>query len=161
MSGVLCEECQGYFQTSAHQCGAKLQEELNQQILDKHRYLDLLDATAKERDAALKEVEKLNLELMERDTRPDFERGEYAGQDATIRHIGLLTEEANSQLAKAVRGCPTFKSRAEVFRQIANYLEVATFKLGVEYNPEAANACRVELSLLQARAARYAAPEVE
>ena len=43
MSGVLCEDCQGYFQSSEHLCGAKL----------KH------------------EIEKLNLELMERDCRPD------------------------------------------------------------------------------------------
>lgn len=131
MSGVLCEKCEGYFRTSEHPCGVEL----------------------------AKEVEKLNLELMARDTRPDYERGEMDGQDAMMRHLAKMDEQNNSAMANTLRNSPLFKARAETFRQIAEYLEVATFKVGVAYDPEAAKACRNELSLLQARAERYAGPE--
>lgn len=133
MSGVLCEDCQGYFQTSEHPCGTKL----------------------------AKEVEALKLELMAKDVQPDFERGEFAGQDSMMRHIGLLSEDNNSQLADAVRACSLVKVRAEILRQTAEYLEAASFKTGDNYDPEAARALRFELCIIQSRAEKYAGKKEE
>lgn len=128
MSGVLCEACEGYFQSSEHLCGVKLS----------------------------KEVEKLQLEIMARDVHPDFERGEFAGQDATIKHIALLGEDSDSLLARAVKACSLVKVRADILRQAAECLETASFKTGEPYDPEAAIALRFELCIVQARAERYA-----
>lgn len=133
MSGVLCEDCQGYFQTSEHPCGTKL----------------------------AKEVEALKYELMGKDVHPDFERGEYAGQDSMMRHIALLSEDNNSQLADAVKACALVKVRAEILRQVAETLESASYKTGEAYDPEAAQAFRVELCILQARAEKYAGKKEE
>lgn len=133
MSGVLCETCQGYFQTSEHPCGVTL----------------------------AKEVEKLQLEIMARDVHPEFERGELAGQDSMIRHIGRLAEDSNSQLAVAVKACGLVKVRADILRQVSEVLETASFKTGENYDPEAAHACRFELCILQARAEKYAYPKEE
>jgi len=155
MSGVLCEGCGGMFPSSKHPCGAKLLKELNEQIVDKHRYLDILNETCKERDLARKEVEKLNLELMARDVHPDFERGEYHGQDQMLIHIVKLREDSNSLLAQAVRDCPMFKDRCRLLRQVADYLTVASFKLGEAFDPAAAKDCHNELSILQKRAEMF------
>jgi hypothetical protein len=133
MSGVLCEDCQGYFQTSEHPCGVKLQKEVN----------------------------TLQNEIMARDTKPDFERGEYHGQDQMLIHIVKLREDNNSMLAKAVRDCPMFKDRCTVLRQVAETLETAGFMLGEPHDPEAAKAHQVELGILQKRAALFGIDETK
>ena len=102
MSGVLCDRCGGIFRTSEHDCGVKYvatieQHEANIDFL--HRRLETQvgehERTKKELALAQQgissavqdikrleaEVEKLNLQLMERDTRPDYERGEMDGQE--------------------------------------------------------------------------------
>ena len=123
MSGVLCEGCQGYFQTSEHPCGAKL----------------------------LKEVEKLNLELMERDTRPDFERGEYAGQDAMMRHLEKMDENNNSAMAAAVKKSPYVQGLYRLLAQHADSLHCASYSFGQEFDPEAAKAFHSEFCVVQKR----------
>lgn len=128
MSGVLCEDCQGYFQTSEHPCGAKL----------------------------AKEVEKLNLALMERDTRPDYERGEMDGQDAMMRHLVKMDEENNSAMANAVRSSPLYQTKVQVLAQVAEWLEVAGFSLGETFDVDAAKACFNSLALLQKRCELFA-----
>jgi len=151
MSGVLCDACQGYFQTAAHRCSVKLQEELNEQIVDKHRWLDILNETCKERDLARKEVEKLNLELMERDTRPDFERGEYAGQDAMMRHLEKMDENNNSAMATAVKKSPYVQGLYRLLAQHADSLDCASYSFGQEFDPEAAKAFHSEFCIVQKR----------
>ena len=103
----------------------------------------------------------LQEEAMRRDTLPEFERGEYAGQDAMIRHIALLTEESNSQLALAVKNCALVKVRAEILRQVAENLEPASYKLGETFDPEAAKAFHYELSICQLRAEKLAGKKEE
>lgn len=120
---------------------------------------------SRERDAKIlaleTEVKKLQEEAMRRDTLPDFERGEYAGQDAMIRHIALLTEDSNSQLAEAVRKCALVQVRAEILRQAAENLEAASYKLKEPFDPEAAKALHFELSVVQSRAEKYAGKKEE
>jgi hypothetical protein len=107
------------------------------------------------------EVKQLQEEIMRRDTLPDFERGEYAGQDAMLRHIALLKEDSNSQLAAAVRACPLVQVRAEILRQAAENLEAASYKLKEPFDPEAAKALHFELSVVQSRAEMYAGKKEE
>lgn len=133
MSGILCEECQGYFQSSEHPCGTKLQLE----------------------------VEKLQLELMARDTKPDFERGEYAGQDAMMRHIEKLTDDNNSALAAAVRKCELYQVKVRVLAQVADKLECASYSFGETFDPEAAKAFYSEFCILQKRCEIFAKDEVK
>lgn len=128
MSGVLCEDCQGYFQTSDHPCGVKL----------------------------TKEVEKLNYALMERDTRPDYERGEMDGQDAMMRHLVKMDEENNSAMANAVRSSPLYQTKVQVLAQVAEWLQVAGFSLGEAFDADAAKASFNELALLQKRCELFA-----
>ena len=98
---------------------------------------------------------------MRRDTLPEFERGEYAGQDAILRHIAGMDETNNSAVAQVIRHSEPFKTRAEILRQVAEWLAVASFQTGYEYDPEAARACQHELGILQARANKYAGEKEE
>jgi hypothetical protein len=182
MSGFLCDRCEGVFRTSEHDCGVKYvatiaQHEANIDFL--HRRLETQvgehERTKKELALAQQgissavqdikrldaEVEKLNLELMERDTRPDYERGEMDGQDAMMRHLVKMDEENNSAMANAVRSSPLFKVRAEILRQAAEWLETASYKSGEVFDPDAAKACHFELSVVQTRAEKYAGKKEE
>jgi hypothetical protein len=107
------------------------------------------------------EVEKLSYEIMYRDTKPDYERGEWDGQEAMLRHVSKLTEDNNSRLADTVRHCEIYKVRAEILRQVAEVLEYASYGPNDEFDPEAAKACRFELQILQQRAQKYAGKKEE
>ena len=127
VSGVLCELCHGYFPTSDHPCGVTLAKDLG--VL----------------------IEKLNLELMERDTRPDFERGEYAGQDAMMRHLEKMDENNNSAMATAVKKSPYVQGLYRLLAQHGDSLHCASYSFGQEFDPEAAKAFHSEFCIVQKR----------
>lgn len=147
MSGQPCIHCNGVFPTSEHDCGVKYVGTFAQWDAQ-------LDYLGRCLEDATKEVARLNEELMKRDTMPDFERGEFAGQDAMMRHIAGMDETNNSALALCIRNSAPFKARAEVLRQVAETLEYASYKIGETFDPEAAKAFHFELGICQARAER-------
>jgi hypothetical protein len=172
MSAYLCDSCRGLFQTSEHDCGTKylaslLQSDANLDFLSRRLEQRVGEHEKTQKELALAqqgiasavqdikrleaEVEKLNYEIMERDTRPEFERGEYAGQDAMMRHIGLLKEDSGSELARAVKRCYFVQTPLRVLAEVAEYLEVAGYTLGHEHDPAAAKDLHAELSILQKR----------
>lgn len=119
---------------------------------------ELNDQTARVQQLT-SEVEKLGLELMAAQVKPDYERGELAGQDAMMHHIAKLTEESNSALAEAVRKCDLVKNRCFILQQVAEYLEIVGYKVGEKLDLEALVACRSELSILQRRAEFFGGPK--
>ena len=97
------------------------------------------------------EVEKLNLELMERDTRPDYERGEMDGQDAMMRHLVKMDENNNSAMAAAVKKSPYVQGLMRLLAQHGDSLECASYAFGQEFDPEAAKAFHSEFCIVQKR----------
>jgi hypothetical protein len=123
MSGYLCSDCQGMFLTSEHPCGVKL----------------------------AKEVEKLNLALMERDTRPDYERGEMDGQDAMMRHLEKMDQDNNSAMATAVKKSPYVQGLMRLLATHGDSLHCASYSFGQEFDPEAAKVFHSEFCIVQKR----------
>jgi hypothetical protein len=123
MSGVLCEACKGYFQTSEHACGAML----------------------------AKEVDKLQHELMAMSVHPDYERGTRDGEDIAMHHAKKLDDKNNSQFADAVRASPLYQTKVQILRQVAEYLEHAGFVSGETFDAEQVSAFFHEFCILQKR----------
>lgn len=158
MSGVPCEECQGYFQTSEHLCGEKLSRSLEERVLLHEKTQKELALAQQGISSAVQdikrleaEVEKLNLELMARDVHPDFERGEYAGQDAMLRHLEKMDENNNSAMAAAVKKSPYVQGLFRLLAQHADSLHCASYSLGQAFDPEAAKAFHSEFCIVQKR----------
>lgn len=172
MSGVLCDRCEGIFRTSEHDCGVKnvatvAQHEANIDFL--HRRLETQvgehERTKKELALAQQgissavqdikrleaEVEKLNLALMERDTRPDYERGEMDGQDAMMRHLEKMDENNNSAMAAAVKKSPYVQKLMRFLAQHADSLLCASYSSDQPFDPEAAKAFHSEFCIIQKR----------
>jgi hypothetical protein len=158
MSGYLCRYCQGVFPTSDHLCGEKLSRSLEERAL-------LYEKTQKELALAQQgissavqdikrleaEVEKLNLALMERDTRPDYERGEMDGQDAMMRHLVKMDENNNSAMAAAVKKSPYVQGLLRLLAQHADALLSASYSWDQPFDPEAAKAFHSEFCIVQKR----------
>ena len=158
MSGVLCNYCNGYFQSSEHLCGEKLSRSLEERVLLNEKTQKELVLAQQGISSAVQdirrleaEVEKLNLELMERDTRPDFERGEYAGQDTMMRHLEKMDENNNSAMAAAVKRSPYIQGLFRLLAQHADSLHCASYSFGQEFDPEAAKAFHSEFCIVQKR----------
>jgi hypothetical protein len=172
MSGVLCDRCEGIFRTSEHDCGVKYvatieQHEANIDFL--HRRLETQvgehERTKKELVLAQQgissavqdikrleaEVQKLQEEAMRRDTLPEFERGEYAGQDAMMRHLEKMDENNNSAMAAAVKKSPYVQGLMRLLAQHGDSLECASYAFGQEFDPEAAKAFHSEFCIVQKR----------
>jgi hypothetical protein len=116
-----------------------------------------------ERDAALERVgvlehavRTLQEEAMRRDACTDFERGEYAGQDAMLRHITLLDEASNSLLAAAVKKCHFVQAPLRVLAELADKLPCASYSFEQQFDVKAARAFHSEFSLLQKRCELFA-----
>jgi hypothetical protein len=172
MSGVLCDRCEGIFRTSEHDCGVKYvatieQHEANIDFL--HRRLETQvgehEKTQKELALAQQgissavqdikrleaEVEKLQEEAMRRDTNPDFERGEYYGQDRMMEHLVKMDENNNSAMATAVKKSPYVQGLMRLLAQHGDSLECASYAFGQEFDPEAAKAFHSEFCIVQKR----------
>ncbi len=158
MSGVLCDYCVGYFQTSDHLCGEKLSRSLRERVRLHEKTQKELTLTQQGISSAVQdikrleaEVQKLHEEIMRRDTRPDFERGEYAGQDAMLRHLEKMDETNNSAMATAVKKSPYVQGLFRLLAQHADSLHCASYSLGQEFDPEAAKAFHSEFCIVQKR----------
>ena len=172
MSGVQCFLCNGIFPTSEHECGVKylatlnqydanidfLQRRLETQVGEHERTKKELALAQQGISSAVQdikrleaEVEKLNLQLMERDTRPDYERGEMDGQDAMMRHLVKMDENNNSAMAAAVKKSPYVQGLMRLLAQHGDSLDCASYSFGQEFDPEAAKDFHSEFCIVQKR----------
>lgn len=172
MSGVQCLHCNGIFPTSEHDCGVKYVASFAQWDAQ----LDFLARSLEERvgrhektqkELALAqqgissavhdikrleaEVHKLQEEAMRRDTNPDFERGEYYGQDRMMEHLEKMDENNNSAMAAAVKRSPYVQGLLRLLAQHGDSLECASYSFAQEFDPEAAKAFHSEFCIVQKR----------
>jgi len=172
LSGQPCIHCNGVFPTSEHDCGVKyvgtfaqwdaqldyLGRSLEERV-GKHEQTQKELVLAQQGIASAvqdikrleAEVEKLNLEIMRRDTMPDFERGEFEGQDAMMRHLVKMDENNNSAMATAVKKSPYVQGLLRLLAQHGDSLECASYAFGQEFDPEAAKAFHSEFCIVQKR----------
>lgn len=172
MSGVQCFLCNGIFPTSEHDCGVKyvatlnqydanidfLQRRLETQVGEHEKTQKELALTKQGISSAVQdvkrleaEVEKLNLQIMERDTRPDYERGEMDGQDAMMRHLEKMDENNNSAMAAAVKKSPYIQRLMRFLAQHGDSLLCASYSSDQPFDPEAAKAFHSEFCIIQRR----------
>lgn len=182
MSGVQCFLCNGLFPTSEHDCGVKYLATLNQHDASIDFLQRRLEAKVGEHEKTQKElalaqqgissavqdikrleaeVEKLNLALMERDTRPDYERGEMAGQDAMMRHLEKMDENNNSAMAAAVKRSPYVQRLLRLLARHGDSLECASYSFAQEFDPKAAEAFHSEFCITQKRCELFSKDLVE